>query len=246
MTLIEVRVAAGVLAALALALAFQRRRALARHLRAFFLEPSPPERLALVRIALFGALSWVSFDTKAVWWAAQPADLRVMPRGWGWVVGVLPIDATSASVAQAVTIGASLCATVGLATRITAPIAALAAVFLLGTPSFFGKVLHLDHALVLMTLVMSVSACADAWSVDRWIARRAGRPAPGSSAAYTLPMRLCWLLLGTVYLFPGLWKIWDNGDLWLNGQRLLWELNDEWGQRKYLDPPMRIDRYPWL
>lgn len=246
MNLEQVRLAALVLAVLATGWALVRWRAVLRGLRVYLFEPSYPARIALVRIALFGGLAYVGARTRAVWWAAQPEGLRAMPPGWGVLESALPIDAASAQLAQWLVISSSLCAMLGLLTRVTAPVSALAAVFLLGIPSFFGKVLHMDHGLVMMVLVLAAAPCGDALSIDRWLATRRGRPRPGPSGIYTLPLRLCWLLLGTVYLFPGLWKVYDNGDLWLNGQRLLWELYDEWGHRTYLRPPARIDTYPWL
>lgn len=246
MTLTGVRIAAGLLTLAALALLLYRRPAVARGLHRFFLEPSAPQNLALLRMALFGGLAWVSSQTSAVWWASVPAELRMLPPGWRWLSGVLPMNASLASVAQYVVVIASVCAALGLLTRITAPIAAVVAVYLLGTPSFFGKILHMDHALVLMSLVIAAAPSGDALSLDRLWQRKRGLPEPEPSPAYTLPIRLAWLLLGTIYLFPGIWKVWGNGDLWLNGQRLLSELNDEWGQRKSFDPPMRIDQYPSL
>jgi hypothetical protein len=27
-------------------------------------------------------------------------------------------------------------------------------------------------------------------------------------------------VIGTMYLFPGLWKLWEGGDLWITGQKL--------------------------
>ena len=100
---------------------------------------------------------------------------------------------------------------------------------------------------MLCCLVLAVSPCGDALSFDRLWRRAGGEPAPGPSAAYTLPVRLCWLLLGTIYLFPGLWKVWEGGDLWITGEKLRWELLGKWGQQRgRFEPPLRIDLYPWL
>jgi hypothetical protein len=239
------RILALLCACVAIIWAVRRREALNAAFDAYLFEPTPPQNLACVRIALFAGLTWAALHTEAVWWAAQPEGMRRMLPGWRWLRDILPINATIASYAQYALIGASVLAMLGLNTRFTAPLAAVIGVYLLGIPSFFGKVVHVDHALMLMVLVIAASPCADAFSLDRWLDRR-GTPPPGPAAAYTLPMRLCWLLLGTIYLFPGLWKVWGNGDLWLNGQRLLFELNDEWSHRKGFVPPLRIDHYPWL
>jgi hypothetical protein len=246
MTLSGVRVAACLLLLGALVFAIYRRRAVSIALREFFLAPTEPQNLGLLRIVLFAALAWVGLQTNAVWWAAQPPTLRVMPPGWQWLAGALPIDAAVASGARWLVVGFGVCAALGVGTRLTSKVAAIAALYLLGVPSFFGKILHADHALVMMTLVLAAAPCGDALSLDRLWLRQRGRPEPAPSAAYTLPVRLCWLLLGTIYLFPGIWKVWEAGDLWLSGERLLWELQDEWGQRKGFVPPARIDQYPWL
>jgi len=245
MTLIGVRIVACLLLLGALGFAVYRRRAVSVALREFFLAPTAPQNLGLLRIVLFAALAWVGLQSNAVWWASQPATLRVMPPGWQWLAG-LPLDTTVASWARYLVVGFGVCAALGLGTRLTTKVAAIAALYLLGVPSFFGKILHSDHALVMMTLVLAAAPCGDALSLDRSWLRLRGRPDPGVSAAYTLPVRLCWLLLGTIYLFPGIWKVWEAGDLWLSGERLLWELQDEWGQRKGFVPPARIDQYPWL
>ena len=77
--------------------AVRRRAALYAALDAYLFEPSPPQNLARVRIALFAGLTWAALHTKAVWWAAQPAGMRRMLPGWHWLRDVLPIDATIAT-----------------------------------------------------------------------------------------------------------------------------------------------------
>lgn len=245
-TLAQVRIGAVILSLLALLWMIYNRRALLAHLRAYLFEPSTPRRLALLRVALFGGLVWAGSRPKPVWWASQPEKLRVPPPGWGFAEGLLPIDGLTATVAQYVVVGCAACAALGLLTRICAPIAAITAVYLLGMPSFFGKILHIDHALVMMALVVSAAPAGDALSVDRLWKRRKGALEPGPSAAYTLPMRVCWVLLATVYFFPGMWKLWNAGDLWLDGQRLLWVLQRKWNHHRYLIPAFRIDHYRWL
>jgi hypothetical protein len=245
--LTAVRIAACTLGLLATAYLVYRRRAAIQGLRAFLLEPRSPLDLGALRIVLFSGLTWVAVDSRAVWWAQKPPVLRHLPPGWRALEGVLPIDATLAGYAQQLVVIAGGCAALGLLSRVTAPLAALSALYLLGIPSFFGKIQHYDHALMLCCLVVAVSPCGDALSLDRLWQRSGGVPLPGPSAAYTLPVRLCWLLLGTIYLFPGLWKVWENGDLWLTGEKLRWELLGKWGQQRgHFEPPWRIDQYPLL
>lgn len=246
MTLLGVRIGASVVLLVVVSLLLVKRQAVRAHLERFLLEPSAPTNLAILRAMLFGALARVTVQTRAAWWAAVPTELRTMPPGWQWLSGALPLNGPLVHALQQLLVLTSLLAAFGVLTRITAPLAALLAVYVLGIPSFVGQVSHVDHALVLMTLVVAASPSGDALSVDRLVSRSRGLPVPGPSSAYTLPIRLSWLLLATVYLFPGVWKIWNSGDLWLSGERMLWDLRDEWGQRDNFVPPFRIDEQPLL
>ena len=89
------------------------------------------------------ALSWVAVQSRAVWWAQKPAVLRHLPPGWRALEGVLPIDATLAGYAQRLVVIAGGCATLGLLSRVSAPVAALSGAVLAGHP----ELLRQDRAL---------------------------------------------------------------------------------------------------
>jgi Vitamin K-dependent gamma-carboxylase len=245
-TLQGVRTAALVCAAVAVLVAVVERRALLRVLRTFFLEPGSAVGLALMRITVF----WLLFEYASPEWVLRftslPEVLRKLPDGWGWLAPVLPFDATSA---RAITIAfgiASGCAVAGLCTRVTAPIAALLGLYVMGVPNFYGKIDHAAHCTALSALILAVAPCGDALSLDRLWRRYRGQAPPPLSAAYTLPLRFCFLILGTVYLFPGLWKLWRAGDTWLTGVQLPALLRAHWSKNPDFVAPFRVDDSPLL
>jgi hypothetical protein len=135
---------------------------------------------------------------------------------------------------------------VGLCTRLSVPVAVVLAVLGHAVTMFFEKVNHSGHAAMLCGAVLCFSACGDALSLDRLWRWWRGQPMPAPSAAYGLPMRVCWLLLGTTYLFPGIWKLWASGDHWVTGERLRATLHGRWESLQTFRPPMRLDEYPLL
>lgn len=80
------------------------------------------------------------------------------------------------------------------------------------------------------------------WSVDAWLRRRWGwgaREEPVVIPPWSV--RLLQIHVCYVYLFTGLWKLWDGdwGEDWLNGEAVYWMLNDLAISRwSYLDVPI--------
>jgi hypothetical protein len=244
MGLVLVRIATVAIFLAALFLGYRQRRRLGPWLRDYFLRPTSPLTLGLLRIVLF-ALLWNSARmADPDWHAALPRELRVAPPGWGFL-GDLPFHVGAVKSARSVLVVTSAAAVLGLFTRITVPISALLAVWVFGVPQCFGKVTHGGHARMLCVLAISLSPCGDALSVDAIVRRLRGHAAPKPQAAYTLPVRAVWLLVGTTYLFPGLWKLVESGDLWLSGDQLRVELYKKWGSTPEFHPLVRVDRYPW-
>lgn len=44
-----------------------------------------------------------------------------------------------------------------------------------------------------------------------------------------------------MYLFPGLWKLWESGDQWLDGSKLANEMFEKWAQLPDFTPGVRFD-----
>ena len=135
--------------------------------------------------------------------------------------------AHSLAVANAVLIGMAL---VGLCTRWTLSLATVLSLYVFGLIENQGKIDHFHHVLWIMAL-LAVGPSGRFLSVDSiWLAIRhadTGRvepPIPEKAALLTL--RSCWVLIGLVYLFPGLAKLhsamtqgWASPD---NLRALLW------------------------
>jgi hypothetical protein len=98
---------------------------------------------------------------------------------------------------------------------------------------------------MLAVLALSVAPSGDALSVDALVRRLRGFRPPPPNAAYALPVRAIWLLVGTTYFFPGLWKLWVSGDLWITGVQLQNELYKRWGSAPEFSPLVRLDLHPW-
>lgn len=90
--------------------------------------------------------------------------------------------------------------------------------------------------------MIAASPSGDALSVDAWIRRWRKKPRFEPSTSYAVPVRFCWLLVGTMYLFPGLWKLWETGDQWFDGSKLAIEMFDKWAQLPDFTPTYRFDR----
>jgi hypothetical protein len=245
-TLAQVHAATLIIALLATALVAIKARATGRVLRDFLLERTSAANLGALRILIFWKLYESTDVGVLVRYATLPAALRRLPYGWAWLRDVVPFDPVIVARAELVFIGASALALAGVFTRVSAPVAALLSVYMLGLPNFFLKIDHGNHAIVLCALILAVSPCGDALSIDRLWMRWRGYASPALATCYTVPVRLSWLILGTVYLFPGFWKLWESGDLWISGIKLKVELYRKWSQLQDFEPLWRIDESPVL
>jgi hypothetical protein len=245
MSLAVARVAAVLFALLLVGAALRWRERVRGTWRKFWSEPTSPVNAAVLRIFLFYTLMKSAIGQNPVWYARLPLGERELPLGWGWL-GSLPFDEALASGAEDALIVSSAAAMLGLFTRVSAPCAALLAVYVLGLPNFFAKINHAHHIRVLSALVLAFSPCGDALSLDRLFRRLRGHAPPPPSLAYTLPVRFVWLLLATTYFFPGLWKLWESGDQWITGAKLEFELYKRWAATPDFEPLFRIDRHRWL
>jgi len=215
-------------------------------LRRFFFEPSSPVNLGLTRVVVFALVLDSAWNSEAPWFAGLPPEFRRFPPGWEWAAQVLPMTPGGVGLARFVLIGAAGLALFGLCSRVTSAVAAVLAFYVFGVENCFFKISHGNHVPTLSALVLAVSPCGDGLSLDAWLRRRRGLSAFSMHAAYTVPVRFCWLLLGTMYLFPGLWKLWQTGDLWLVGDKPLADMYEKWGQMRDYVPLVRVDDLPFL
>jgi predicted DCC family thiol-disulfide oxidoreductase YuxK len=142
------------------------------------------------------------------------------------------------AVAQFIFKASLLLACVGLFTRFSCLVGLVSGTYVLSMPHTFGKTGHGDGILVLAMLILALSRCGDAWSIDAlrrsW---RAGPPfAPtAQSGEYTWPVRCLWLLSALVFFAAGYAKLKTTGFA-------AWALSDNMAytllQHKYKgDPP---------
>ncbi len=244
-TLLWVRVTAIVLALVFITLAMYRREAVVRTVRTFFSEPQSASSLGLLRVFIFAILLWNALERRSTWYATLPDEFRQLPFGWEWAENVIPLSIETTRRLEWTLIVSSLAAMLGIFTRPACIVASLSGLYVFGMSSaFYFKIGHGLHVPLLSAMILAASPAGDAVSLDELYRRLRGAPPRPVCLAYALPVRFCWLLLGTMYLFPGLWKVWENGDQWLDGTRLQAALISKWIDRPEYRPTIRPDRIP--
>ena len=170
--------------------------------------------------------------------AASPERLGFVPEGLG-LVAQIPLGPGAARILQIVTFSACATAILGWASRTSMLVLTLSAGLLFSLTQRQGAVLH-DMHLFWMTALLAVSPCGDAWSLDAW-----GKPRPASSARFGVPLALSRLLLGFVYLFPGLHKLKTSGLAWASAENVIGHMRAKWLEHGKV-PFVRIDHAPLL
>jgi len=160
---------------------------------------------AAINLAVFRIVVALLFLTTgevrgAAAWATLPSSLAVPPRGWGWALALCPANLALARAAWIAVIAGAVLGAVGLFARVAFGALTVAALYLLALPLRSGLPYHYQH-LVWFAALCAVSPCADALAVGRcW--RRRTQPPPPRSAAYGVPLRVAWLLVGVIFFFP--------------------------------------------
>jgi hypothetical protein len=232
------------------AAAWSFRRPLRNRMTAFAKEPGSPINLAVFRIAVFAVL-YLKTEPKSVeLFASFPAELRKLPHLGGIVLRLLPFDPEIAHGVAYALKAVCVFGMFGLASRSSALIAALLAFYVLGLQQSYGNVSHYHH-LIWFALLLAVSRCGDALSLDALLASRPGNwksrlLGPSPAVIYGVPLRFVWLLFGVIYFFPGFWKFWNCGYAWGLSDNLRLQLYHEWARLGDWRPIFRIDEYPML
>jgi len=214
-------------------------------LSSFFSEETSPFNLALFRIVIFGIL--LAFDLgEAQWYAQLPERLQFPPPGLSPILSVLSTDPTVVSVILIVFRVACVFGLFGLFTPVSAAVALVSGLYVLGIPQFYGKINHYHHVLWFTALLVP-SRCADVLSLDtlRRACRSATVRSPQPDRAYALPLRYAWILLGIVYFFPGIWKFAGEGFAWAFSENLKYRMHSAWFTKPFA-PLFRLDQYPLL
>ncbi len=188
-----------------------------RRAEGWLFAPGDPRRLAAVRIGLGGLLAARLASGPYPELATQPEAL-FRPISFLRLLERMPSPEVVA-VLQAFALGAAVLATVGLLTRVTLPLAWLAALPLVAMTSSLGKVVHNDVLLLLCLVPLLPSRAGAAWSLD---ARQ--RPPAGPGPAYGWPVRTAMVVVAGAYFFSGLAKLLHAGPAWVAGGNLRWVL----------------------
>jgi predicted DCC family thiol-disulfide oxidoreductase YuxK len=230
-------------------LAVQKRHYVVKTINEFFAGTTYPINLAIFRIIHFESIFSIDYS-QVVWFSELPKELMFVPFGSGWFINIVPINATIAQIAIFLLKIFSFTAIIGLFTRTSAWLTVILIFYVLGIPQFYGKVDHYHH-LLWFAAILAASRCADVLSLDAifmsW--KRADRgqlESPGLSRAYALPLRFLWLLLGIIYLFPGLYKLYAGGFDWAFSDNLKYRLYSLWLSLDGWIPAFRLDHYPIL
>jgi Vitamin K-dependent gamma-carboxylase len=206
--------------------------------------PSSAVPLALLRIGV-STIVLLSFEpglTLAL--ARGPRELMLPPPGLGNMPALLmALDPWLPLLSWVLKLSA--CASLlGWFTPLSVALQTLGIALFFGGAQLTGTVIHNLHLLWLSCL-LSVAPCGESWSLDAWRKRRSFSPATHSVEA-TLSATAARVLLGTVYLFPGIEKLKHSGLTWAFSDNLLNQMRLKWFMAGGVVPWPRLDHYPAL
>jgi hypothetical protein len=217
-----------------------RPRAWAARAEAWLFAPGDPRRLAALRIGLCGVLALRLAFGPYLDLAHQPAAL-FRPISFMKLLPSMPPPAFVLPV-QVLAATAAVLATLGLLTRVTLPVAWLAALPLIAMTSSLGKTVHNDVLLLLSLLPLVPSAAGAAWSLD---ARRGG--SVPAAARFGWPVRTAMVVVAGAYFFSGFAKLLHAGPAWVTSGNLRWVLyasSDAQGHANQI--ALFVADRPWL
>ena len=188
-----------------------------RRVEGWLFAAGDPRRLAAVRIGLCGLLAVRLASGPYAELATQPPAL-FRPVSFLRLLDRMP-SPEAVAVLQALALSAAVLATVGLLTRVTLPLAWLAALPLVAMTSSLGKVVHNDVLLLLCLVPLLPSRAGAAWSLD---ARQ--RPVAARGPLFGWPVRTAMVVVAGAYFFSGLAKLLHAGPAWVTSGNLRWVL----------------------
>ena len=183
--------------------------------RAYWFAPTTPFNLGFLRILLFGYLLWLFCDLNSSSWTQVP---KMFWREWSRfdLLGLPLASAGTLDLLDMIWRVALVLSCVGLYTRAATATSFVLGIYLLGLPQNFSKISHVPGLLLLTVLVMAVSRCGDALSIDSWLDRRRRQENPTRekptrkkpvSGEYRWPIRMVWLLMTLAFFGAGFSKL---------------------------------------
>ena len=183
----------------------------------YWFEPGPASRLGLARAIFCGSAFFFYLPHDFTEWATA-APVFWMPIWLFETFGVSPLSANWIFAAQTLWKASLAACALGLCTRISASIAALLGVYLLGLPHNFGATQHFDTLVVFAFSILAMSRAGDARSLDSLIRssrQRAPTSAPRVGGEYTWPIRAMWMLTALIFFGAGTSKLRHSGLEWV-------------------------------
>ena len=175
------------------------------------------QRLAIMR-AVMGtyAVVWTIVRAANIIDTSQQPARRFDPVGPLWFLhNPLPVWVTVAGIAAVIVAGCGLI--VGWRYRVTAPIAALAFLFVTTYRNSWGHIIHTENLASLQLLVLAIAPAAAVWSLD---ARRSTHREPTRDDGWWAVKAMAVLAVGT-YFVAGMAKLRISGIHWIDGDVLL-------------------------
>ncbi|MCB9488367.1 MAG: HTTM domain-containing protein [Deltaproteobacteria bacterium] len=187
-------------------------------LDAWWYEPAPARRLALLRIFVGGwTYSQVAFRPPFYLKSAAYQDGLFEPMGmYRYLGGPMPTWLLYALFGLFVVSGAGL--VLGYRYRVTAPIAAVLLTAILTYRNSWGMIFHHENAMLLHFIVLALApSAADALSLDA--RRRGASEPPPDDGRYGWPIKLMITVVALTYLLAGIAKIFGaTGSEWWQGE----------------------------
>ena len=200
-------------------------KSLFARLSAFWHNPMPPERLAVVRIAVgLYSLYYLLPRWKMFYGIARTSPELFDPVGIARLLES-PLPPILLDGLYLLTVAAALAVTIGLTIRISGPLFALSLLALLCYRNSWSMILHMHNGLVVHALIIGFTPSADVWSFDSWRKQRSTsarrRAAIAPSWRYGWPIQLVTATALVSYLLSGVAKaVGPQGLEWATGATL--------------------------
>ncbi|MGB7159366.1 MAG: hypothetical protein WBD40_14965 [Tepidisphaeraceae bacterium] len=195
---------------------------IARRWEQFWFAPKDALTLGVCRFLFFGLLFWQYFEQRFAPWA--DVSRAFWQPIWIFEKFHIPVLPGQALLACEIAWKAALaCACVGLLTRFSTAAAFALGIYLLGLRHNWGKASHDDASTVLILLILALSRCGDAFSLDAILRRKRraeGDPLPLTSGEYRWPIRAVWLVLAMVFFNSAVAKLRKSGIEWAFSENL--------------------------
>jgi hypothetical protein len=195
-----------------------------------WVEPATAEALGALRMlvasVLLASALWEDLPSTAY----LPREMLAHNPLWlvSWLLRLPGMDAFFASPSALGTFELGLIALLamaaaGLFTRWTVPAAAVGYLLMAVTLRSYAWSYHTGLVPLYALLLLSLTPCGDAWSLDRLRHAWRGRalpPARRPELRYGVGRFLVWMAIALPYVFAGLSKVRDTGLLWWNGEQM--------------------------